>query len=154
MAFHFVPMEKRYADQIVKWHYPSPFSFYDMEKDPEDLAEFINPKMWPQRYFVGLDEKGTIWGYFSFDFDVTTDILEIGLGLSPDKTGKGFGTSFIQAGLQFAKGVFPYAYVRLSVWKENTRAIRCYEKLGFVKIAECDQNTNGVTFPFITMELR
>ena len=46
MSFIFRPRAGEDACQITSWHYPPTYDFYDLDQDPEDLAEFLNHATW------------------------------------------------------------------------------------------------------------
>ena len=75
------------AEEIAQWHYEEPYSFYDMDQDPDDLEGFLNPKNWPNSHFAVRDEDGELVGFFVFE--TMKGMLDIGLGLRPDLTGIG-----------------------------------------------------------------
>ncbi len=59
------------------------------------------------------------------------DVMDIGLGMKPELTGKGLGKVFFQAGIVFAIKAFRPKTFRLSVATFNTRAITLYKKNRF-----------------------
>lgn len=97
MAYILRPLDWSAAQAIAGWHYDGPYSFYDMEQDPEDLAEFLEPANWPGRYFAVYDEEERLTGFFCFTRD-ETGCVHIGLGMRPDLTGRGLGLAFVEAG--------------------------------------------------------
>lgn len=101
MQFMFRPMNEGDARAIAGWHYQEPYTFYDMDQDPDDLAELLNPRSWPEIYYAVVKEQGELVGFFSFKRD--GDIVDLGLGLRPDLTGRGIGLPFLLAGLDFAR---------------------------------------------------
>ena len=56
---------------------------------------------------------------------------DVGLGMRPDLTGRGFGEDFLRAGLRLARETYSPQAFRLTVATFNRRAIRVYEKAGF-----------------------
>lgn len=150
MDYIFRPLTDTAAHAIAAWHYDGPYSFYDMDQDQEDLAEFLDPSTWPDRYFAVYGEDGDLVGFFCFTPD-DSGAVEIGLGLRPDLTGRGLGLSFLEAGLAFARGRWGTEGFSLCVAAFNERAIRLYEKVGFRKVREYAQQTNGGSYPFIEM---
>ena len=148
--FRFVPMSQRVAQEVSGWHYEPPYSFYDADQDPEDLAELLDSERRRGRYFSAFDTSGALVGFFCFDLEGET--VEIGLGLRPDLTGGGLGLRFVLAGLAFAQERFSPRAFRLSVATFNRRAIRVYEKAGFRPAGSFRQTTNGGEFEFLRME--
>ena len=146
-----VPMNDECAQVIAKWHYEDPYSFYDPENDPEDLAELLDATAREGVYYSALDERGELVGFFCFDIDDNDGTVEIGLGMRPDLTGKGNGLGFLLAGLRFAEATFSRHTYRLNVAAFNERAMRVYEKAGFRRTGNFMRRTNGGEFPFVEM---
>lgn len=69
-----------------------------------------------------------------FDVDQTNGSAGIGISLGePTDTGKGFGTDALEALLDFGFGQLRLERLWLDVYDFNERAIRSYEKAGFVR---------------------
>jgi ribosomal-protein-alanine N-acetyltransferase len=150
-AFQFRPLTQAYAEAIARWHYPEPFSFYDWAEDPNDLAELLDPALRGDAYFAVEDPAGELVGYFSFKRrDQRT--LEIGLGLHPERTGRGLGGIFLQAGLDYARSRFEPGQFVLSVATFNRRAITVYERAGFTAVRVFMHSTNGGDWEFVEMQ--
>jgi [ribosomal protein S18]-alanine N-acetyltransferase len=149
MLFHFKPMTVDAANAIAQWHYPGIYKFYDLDEDPEDHEEFLDPDTWENALFAVVNEGQELVGFFLFEQE--DDSLELGLGLHPAYTGKGNGEAFILAGLKYANQQFQPSIYHLSVATFNQRAIRLYERLGFVKGNAFIQQTNGGDHEFIRM---
>ena len=148
MQFAFRLMEERDARAVAAWHYDDPYSFYNMEDSPESLAELLDPATW-ESCFAVTDDDGDLVGFFQFQPD--GDIFEIGLGLRPDLTGKGFGMGFVQAGLDFARAAFAPTTFRLDVATFNRRAIAVYERAGFRLERIFMHESRGVEHEFQSM---
>ncbi len=150
MTYHFTPMTAVYAQAIANWHYEGDYTFYDMDQDPGDLEDLLDPANWPDAYFAVLNAAGELVGFFVFSQD--GDTVEVGLGLGPAFTGQGLGESFVLAGLAFARQRYCPCTFRLRVAQFNQRAIRVYEKAGFTRGKTYQQATNGDVYKFICME--
>ena len=151
MHFTFKPMNEQEAHAIAKWHYRSPYTFYDADQDPNDLAELLNPQSWQETYHSVLDEQDELIGFFTFKKDGNT--VEIGLGLRPDLTGKGIGLEFVRAGLAFARDKYSPTSFCLQVATFNQRAIQVYEKAGFHPVRVYIHTTNGGEYEFLEMTM-
>ena len=57
MQFTFRPMSEQAAQAIARWKYDGPYSFYNMENDPDDLAELLEPQNWLGRFYEAMDES-------------------------------------------------------------------------------------------------
>lgn len=140
------------AHQIASWHYPPPYDFYDFDQDPEDLAALLDPLHWQAPYYAVFCGENELIGFFSLHQDAQDNqMVEIGLGLRPDLTGRGLGLAFLQAGLAFAQQQFFTGKWSLGVATFNQRAIRVYERAGFIPLNTFLQRTNGGTYEFLRM---
>src|ERR1043166_6517781 len=109
------------ATEIAAWRYPEPYDFYDWDRDPADLSDLLDPSGWGVKYFAAGDEDGRLAGFFAFtDAD---GLVEVGLGLRPDLTGRGLCGAYLEAGLQFASATFAGRGPALAVAAFNRRAI-------------------------------
>jgi [ribosomal protein S18]-alanine N-acetyltransferase len=135
---------------IALWHYPEPFSFYDWAADQDDLAELLDSEARGEAYAAVEDESGALVGYFSCKTR-PGGVLEIGLGLHPEKTGRGQGGAFLGAGLEYARRRFAPEQFSLSVATFNRRAITVYERAGFVPVRVYMHATNGADWEFVEM---
>lgn len=149
MPYAFKPMTADYARAIADWHYPPPYTFYDWTEDPDDLAELLDPRSWPDRYFAVVGDGDDPVGFFGFTLD--GDVLDFGLGLRPDLTGRGLGLGFLEAGLAFARARYAPSVFQLSVATFNARAIRVYERAGFRPVCTYMHHTNGDDYEFLRM---
>jgi len=143
-------MSQNEAEEIAEWRYDPPHDFYDWPADHRDLAELLDPVRRGDHYFSARDAAGELIGFFGFGRK--GDIVGVGVGLRPDLTGRGLGQSFLEAGLAFAKEQFTLTHFTLSVAEFNTRAIKVYERAGFVTTRSFMHHTNGGLFSFVEME--
>ena len=150
-TYRFRTMTQADAEQIAAWHYSEPFSFYDWSADRNDLAELLSPELRSDRYFAVDDEHGELAGFFGFKRP-SLGTVEIGLGLHPDRTGRGLGGAFLKAGLDYARSLYEPTRFVLSVATFNQRAITVYERAGFAATRVYLHSTNGGEWEFVEME--
>ncbi|HEX5503752.1 MAG TPA: GNAT family protein [Thermomicrobiales bacterium] len=140
MQFTFRPVTAAEASAIAGWRYGGPYAMYDGSDDPALMAELTDPA---NPYYAALTPEGDLAGYFCYGPPATVGgerhrdayggegVLDVGLGLRPDLTGRGLGGEFVRAGLDFALARFASRRFRLSVAAFNRRAITVYERAGF-----------------------
>jgi len=143
-------MDDADAREVSGWRYGPPYDFYDADADPQDLAELLDPERRRDAYFSVRDFKGQLVGFFQFEREGAT--VDVGLGLRPDRTGKGLGLEFLLCGLRFARERFEPERFTLSVATFNERAISVYERAGFMRGEVFVHKTNGGEHPFLHME--
>ena len=141
-------MSQKNAKEISKWHYEEPYDFYDMINDEEDLHELLYDR--GEHYFEVIKDNVCIGFYVIVEED---NQIEIGLGLRPDLTGKGYGKEFLEILLDYISLNYEKKEIILSVASFNSRAIHLYEKCGFKRIRNFTQATNGSFYDFIEMKL-
>lgn len=114
------PLQEADAAALDAWRYEPPYDFYNGEDDPVQN---------PERFFLVRDDAGDVLGFYYFE--ERADVVEIGLGLRPDLTGRGLGLQFFEDGVSFAKQTFGDKRVVLNVAAFNDRAITVYRRAGF-----------------------
>ncbi len=149
MSYRIRPMTAADAEAVAAWRYPGEYRFYDVDQDPDDLAELLDAREWGTRYFAA-DAGGRLAGHFAFTRD--GDAVKLGLGLRPDLTGRGLGAAFLRAGLDFAADRFGTQRCTLAVAAFNHRAITVYERAGFREVERYEHATNGGIHAFVRME--
>ncbi|MQR95942.1 GNAT family N-acetyltransferase [Fictibacillus phosphorivorans] len=151
MTYLYQVMTQEQAEEIAfQWHYDEEYSFYNMEADPEDLAEFINQETRGNSVFSVFNNNELI-GFLSVS-KADERTYDIGLGIRPDLTGKGKGFEFLKSVIEFVKREYEPRKLTLSVATFNQRAIKVYKKIGFQENKTFMQATNGGEFEFIKME--
>jgi len=121
-----------YASEVATWHYEPPYDFYDLASDPADAAEMRDPTYASHFRAVLTNGDHRLDAFWYFDWD--DDVVEVGIGLRPDLTGRGQGESFLRAQLEYAAQSWQPKTFRLFVAAWNERAIRLYERLGFHEV--------------------
>lgn len=131
-------MTEKYAIEVLCWKYEKPYDYYNNVLTSGAILELVS-----YRYYVVLDGDRKIIGYFcigkparvpneNFNKAYIEDCVDIGIGMKPELTGKGFGTIFFQKVLEFVEEMYEKD-IRLTVATFNKRAIRLYEKFHFKK---------------------
>lgn len=132
MKFKFVQMTLDYAEQISAWKYDGYLKNIDMEAYFKSYDKTTGSMRGPGgcEGFAALNGN-RLAGLFEFYNKDKT--MEIGLALSPDLVGRGFGKEFVMQGIHFGIRQFNYGgeYIWLTVNSQNVPAIRAYEKAGF-----------------------
>lgn len=144
-------MEQPEAVEIAdRWKYDGEYAFYDMTADPEDYEEIVTPEKQGNRYFSVFDGDD-LTGFFCVEQDGAD--VEIGLGLRPGLTGQGRGKAFLEEILRFVRENYSFEKIKLDVVSFNQRAIKVYERAGFLKTGTAKVSTNGGVYDFVLMEL-
>ncbi|MGE7623027.1 GNAT family N-acetyltransferase [Viridibacillus sp. NPDC096237] len=139
-------MNMEFAKEILGWRYAAPYDFYNNELDTEALNEILdNP------YYSVVNNSGELVGFFCIGQSAqvpsgsqfgtySEEMIDIGIGMKPGLTGKGYGSTFFSFVLNHIQGenCIP---IRLTVAKFNHRAIHLYEKFGFVRFMEFCNNS-------------
>ena len=148
-------MRRRDAEVIASWHYPDPYSIYNLTG--ENIPPMLDAR---NRYFVVLDSAGNQMGFCCFGEEGRVPggvyeedqagTLDIGVGMSPEKTGRGLGRYFISAILQYALDTYKPAKFRVSIAEFNLRSQRAFLRQGFEEVAHFNRTTDGM--PFLQFE--
>jgi [ribosomal protein S18]-alanine N-acetyltransferase len=140
-------MTADFAREILSWKYEPPYDFYNNDPTEEALNELLS-------YIVVVDEINQLVGFYCSGksaqvpagnkYGVYHDnMIDCGLGLKPELTGKGLGKSFFTWILHNIENSQKLP-IRLTVATFNTRAIKLYESQGFMK--EISFDVNGIEF--------
>lgn len=78
---------------------------------------------------------------------------EFRIALRADKLGQGLGRTITTMTLAKGFAELNLACIRLIVRKNNSRAIRLYQRIGFVEFGECLKNVNGKQVCFLEMAI-
>ena len=150
MIFSFQQMKQEEAKEIAdNWKYSGQYSFYDTTADEEDYREFTDPVKRGNGYFsCYVDNK--LAAYYSVNI-VEESKAEVGLGLKPGLTGKGYGLNFVNNVMAHISSRHSVTVFMLSVASFNQRAIKVYKKAGFKEAEIFTQNTNGGSYEFLRM---
>ena len=147
-----VKMNEIQANTYVNWIYEKPYDFYNIPQFGirEAILEIFEDN--GMNYFSVLDEDGRLFGVYEYTFK--SDMMEIGFGIRPEDTGKGFGQDFVIDCINFGRNYFSYNWdIFLRVADFNERAIKLYKKLGFVEFDREITESFGIPITFICMKL-
>ncbi|WP_258377592.1 GNAT family N-acetyltransferase [Paenibacillus illinoisensis] len=151
-------MTKDRALQISKWQYEYPYSMYNMDSSEDSILELMNGE-----YYYALDEHDDLIGFIcvgesarvlgGYTAGIYTDLrkLDMGLGLKPDLAGNGRGQEFLSQVLSFLNNQFSGREYQLVVAAFNERAIKVYERIGFVKETHFMSKYEEKELEFISM---
>jgi RimJ/RimL family protein N-acetyltransferase len=121
-----------HANEVAGWRYEAPYDFYDLASDPADEAA-MRDRTRAGHWRAVLGESDRLEAFWYFDWH--GDVVEVGIGLRPDLTGRQLGESFLRTQLEYASHSWQPESFRLFVAAWNERAIRLYERLGFREVA-------------------
>jgi len=155
MKYIFAPMNQEYADDVVSnWRYDDVYSFYDMAADEDDLKIFMDTKNWRSIIRAVLNENEELVGWASFYIE--NDEFWLSLGLRPDLTGHGLGVDFVLECIRYAISHYEpiNRTIKLAVAVFNQRAIKVYQRTGFVETKRTTRDTHIGQLDFIEMERR
>ena len=146
-------MNEKYANDIVShWHYDGIYSFYDMAADEDDLRIFMDTKNWENITKAVLNENDELVGWASFYTE--NDEFWLSLGLSPDFTGQKLGEEFVSECIKYAISQYKLTKhtIKLAVAVFNQRAIKVYQRAGFIESNKTIRDTHIGQIDFIEME--
>lgn len=146
-------MNRQEAQTYLRWHYPAPYEFYNTPPFyyEASLAEILANQAGEQFFAVYVAEE--FYGIFSYQL-LEDGRMEIGLGIRPEDCGKGQGLEMTQKAIAFARQHLDFqGTLCLRVADFNERAIKVYERAGFVKTGEVLALCFDEVVNFIQMEL-
>lgn len=155
-SYYVEPLKEDHARAILKWRYPSPYDFYDPPSNDlteEYVQQFLRPEL---GFHAVIAVGGQFVGFCSYGIDGQVQggqyhdaALDIGLGMKPELTGQGLGSTFLFAVLSFALEHLDPPAFRLTVANFNARAIRLYQQFGFKKASEFDNKQQGTRYSIL-----
>ena len=135
-------------------------------------AHILESSKWGKSVFAVLDQDGDLVGELTTEFfDENGDYVEyddlsaeklhsaemwIGFGLKPPLTGQGLGAGFVSACVEFSIERYGYRgeYVRLGVAAFNQRAVKVYQRVGFLVFERTMGRIGGKELPVMRMRKR
>ncbi|SDJ76414.1 GNAT family N-acetyltransferase [Sediminibacillus albus] len=150
------PMKEKDAMEISTWKYEEPYDLYSNDGSNSLLQELLDGS------YYSASIQHSLIGYFCFGKSAQVpagaeagfyqeEALDIGLGLRPNLTGKGFGASFLKKGIDFAVDTRLPQKIRLTVAAFNQRAITVYQRHGFESTSAF--MSNNIEFIIMTRQV-
>jgi ribosomal-protein-alanine N-acetyltransferase len=155
LSLSFITLDETAAQEIIRWRYDPPYDTYNYR--PEEMEKDIRYLTDPANRVYGIHgRQGELIGFCSYGKDAQVpggtyhaDALDIGLGLRPDLTGRGWGTAVIREVLEFAGQKNPGARFRVTIASFNNRARKAWEKAGFAAVEEFSRVGDGRKFEIL-----
>jgi RimJ/RimL family protein N-acetyltransferase len=149
----FRPLDEAGARAIMAWRYPPPYDFYDVIAPPGDEEVLVRFFVDPRNGYYRVEEEGRLAAFCCFGHDAqvpggdyTLPALDVGLGLRPGLCGRGQGQRFVEGVLDFARRQFSPPALRSTVATFNARALRVWERAGFVRVQAFPSAADGTPF--------
>ena len=101
----------------------------------EEELKWVKEKLSENAYIFSMIEKNT--GEFIGNIEIMSinnNIGEIGIAITTNKQNKHYGTESIKKIIEYGYNELNLDGFELNVYSTNPRAIRCYEKVGFINI--------------------
>lgn len=143
------------AEQIAQWRYAGPWQVYDSR--PEDV--FLSER---EGYLaVAGVTGGRLVGFCCSGAEALVPglsaqdgVLDIGVGMDPAWAGRGHGTAFGRAVLDYYRRQAGIRRLRAVVQEWNQRSLRLTRSLGFREVGEhvCDQGGELVTYKIVVAD--
>lgn len=130
MQYH--PIEEMEKALICAWTYPGEYAVYNLppyEEMKDRGIGFCNPER--EKNFCTYFENNDLVGFTNL-LEKSNEVF-LGVGVRPDCCGHGLGQKIIRLAAARAAELYPGKMLYLEVRTWNHRAIRCYEKAGFVR---------------------
>lgn len=160
MSFVFRPLNEKNAWAILDWKYDPPYDIYDLASSDRDAT--LQYVLDPQNAFYGIyGQQGQLEAFCSFgpdgqvpggDYSMTA--LDIGLGLRPDLTGRGHGSEYVNAVIDFACRTYRPDRLRVTIAAFNSRALRVWEKAGFQLVQKFRGGWANMEFLILIQDVR
>ncbi len=156
-GFLFRPITAADVAHLFTWHYPPPYDLYNPGAGGSLTglqAAFLQPDYRYHAVFpAGAPDGGELIAYRCFGVDARVpgghyddDRLDMGGGMRPDLTGRGWGPLLMRAAMRFAHDSFGATRFRATVAAFNERALKACQKAGYRMAASFDHPAAGRRF--------
>ena len=144
LKYDFMPMSQEQAEIIATWHYPTPYSFYDVKAINDILAS----QSQGNGSYVALADQEII-GFFTYVS--TSKEIQLTLGLRPDLCGMGLGSTFLNDIEAFLTHHVHAQLLQLTIATFHQRAVKIGEQCGYIIRKTYQQDIDGKTYEFHQM---
>lgn len=154
MIFYIKQMTEAEAKTVCSWHYEAPYSIYDFgtwEEAFKNQWTIAIKEIRDKEFFAVYNENEQMIGFFRYTKE-DSGYGEVGLGMNPVFCGRGLGTDFIQTIIQYCQQKFSRNIPYMDVRGFNTRAIKCYKKVGFQIVDYYKKSKYGTEIEYVRME--
>lgn len=148
-------MTEQNAREICGWKYADEYAVYnypDWETLQNRKWAIADPERRRKEFYSVFSQENNLVAYFRLVKE--SDGLLLGLGMKPEYCGKGFGSAFMALIVRYAEQNFPGNNLQLDVREFNRRAIKCYEKAGFLTAERRFKKTPAGSGWFLRMVLK
>jgi len=152
------PTDEASARAFLQWKYEPPYEIYNYL--PQYLEEDLVYHLDPANNMYSIYREGELVGYCSFGQDgrVTggdygEQALDIGLMIKPELTGQSLGSGFVKDVIQYAADQYKTRKLRVTILATNLRAIRVWEKNGFLKTQSFRRERDQLIFIIMTKDM-
>ena len=131
MALTYRTMTAEDKRAVCAWRYPGEYAVYDLPDYDEMCrmnASFVAAER--EKNFVSFLEGDELIGFVNL-LEEPEEVF-VGIGVHPQKCGGGYGQQMLRMACDLSKTQYPGKPLYLEVRTWNARAVRCYEKAGFV----------------------
>ncbi len=131
LKYHKMTEDEKYM--VTGWEYPGEYAIYNLEPydtQKEKRTGLANLKNNLYSFYDGEEFIG-----YSNLYEEEYEVY-FGIGVHPLYCGKGYGTKLICMTMELSQKLFPGKplYIEVRMW--NERAIKCYEKAGFILVGD------------------
>ena len=143
------------AKQIASWNYEGDYANYNLptyEEMKEKNYGIMNPEK-ANNYICYLKDEEVI-AYTNMK-EMEDKKIFFGIGLKPEYCGQGLGKHILKDSLDEIKKRYPNYIIYLEVRSWNIRAIKAYEKIGFIidkTVVKKDRLGNDCEFIEMTLK--
>ena len=150
-AFRLRPLTPADKAAIEHWpHYPAVFADLDYALRPGGWLDEFSGR--PRTWLYAADQSGVLVA-FALLAETDAGEAEFRIALHPEQGGRGLGGMVATHTLDRAFSEIGMRRVHLVVRKNNPRAIRLYQRLGFAHSGECRLVVNRQPVDFFRMDL-